>query len=98
MYLIGNFLNALAVVLDKGLYVYSWIIIVSALISWVNPDPYNPIVRFLYSVTEPVYRPIRRRLNLGLPIDITPIIVLLVIYFLRLFLVRSLMQIAANLG
>ena len=98
MYLIGNFLNALAVVLDIGLNVYSWIIIVSALISWVNPDPHNPIVRFLYSVTEPVYRPIRRRLNLGLPIDITPIIVLLVIYFLRLFLVRSLMQIAANLG
>jgi YggT family protein len=95
--LLANFLKALAHVLDIGLYAYSWVIIISALISWVNPDPYNPIVRFLYSVTEPVYRPIRKRLNLGLPIDISPLIVLLAIYFLRLFLVQSLMQIAAGL-
>lgn len=95
--LLANFLSALAQVLDIGLNVYSWIIIVSALITWVNPDPYNPIVRFLYSVTEPVYRPIRRHINLGIGIDISPIIVLLAIYFLRLFLVKTLMQIAVSL-
>ena len=98
MFVLGNFLGAIAGVLDIVLTIYMWIVIISALISWVNPDPYNPIVRFLYSVTEPVFATVRRLLpfpNMG--IDFSPIIVLLIIVFVQQFLVRTLHQIAMNL-
>ena len=94
MFLAGNFLMAVAKVLDVILELYKWIIIIAALLSWVNPDPYNPIVRFLHGVTEPVLRPIRRRLGFGMGIDVSPLIVLLVILFLQYFVVASLMQMA----
>jgi YggT family protein len=74
-----------------------WIIIVSALITWVNPDPYNPIVRFLYSVTDPVLRPIKKRIGLGLGIDISPIIAILIIMFIRQFFIKSLLEIALKM-
>ena len=70
-----------------------WIIIIRSLLSWVNPDPWNPIVRFLYQVTEPVLRPIRRRLPVT-GIDFSPVVVILAIYFLQRFLVRVLMEMA----
>ncbi|MDD3471243.1 MAG: YggT family protein [Desulfomonilaceae bacterium] len=98
MFVLGNFISAIAHVLDVILTIYMWLIIISALISWVNPDPYNPIVRFLYSVTEPVLSFVRR--NLPLPqmgIDFSPLIVLLVIVFLQNFLVHTLLQIAGEL-
>lgn len=98
MFVLGNFLSAIAHVLDVVLSIYMWLIIISALISWVNPDPYNPIVRFLYSVTEPALSFVRR--NLPLPqmgIDLSPLIVLLVIVFLQNFLIRTLLQFAADL-
>ncbi len=98
MFVLGNFLSAIAHVLDVVLSIYMWLIIISALISWVNPDPYNPIVRFLYSVTEPVLSFVRK--NLPLPqmgIDLSPLIVLLVIVFLQNFLIRTLLQVAADL-
>ncbi len=69
-----------------------WVIIISALITWVNPDPYNPIVRFLYSVTDPVLRPIRKRLGVFGGIDISPLIAILVIMFIRYFLIDSLAE------
>jgi YggT family protein len=76
-----------------------WIIIGRAVISWVNPDPYNPIVRFLNSVTEPVLYPIRRRLPISLGgLDLSPILVILAIIFIKSFLVQSLMQLAVRLG
>jgi YggT family protein len=84
---IGTIIVALTRVLDIALYIYMWIIIIRALISWVSPSPYNPIVRFLYRVTEPVLRPVRRMLPLqGLGIDFSPVIVILVIYILQRFL------------
>jgi len=98
MFVLGNLVSALAGVLDIVLSIYMWIVIISALISWVNPDPYNPIVRFLYSVTEPVFAMVRRVLpfpQMGL--DLSPIIVLLAIVFLQQFLVKTLHQIAVNL-
>jgi YggT family protein len=99
MFVVANFLSAFAGVLDIVLEIYMYIVIVSALISWVNPDPYNPIVRFLYSVTEPVFAWIRRILPLpSMGIDFSPIIVLLIIFFLRQFLVRTLIQIAAGVA
>ncbi|MCS7215119.1 MAG: YggT family protein [Thermodesulfovibrio sp.] len=92
MFIIGNIIIALADILDILLTAYSFIVIISAIVSWVNPDPYNPIVRFLYKVTEPLLSPIRKLLPLRLPVDISPLILLLLIYFLQKFLVPSLIE------
>lgn len=97
MFIIGNFLMAIAKIMDIGLSIYMWIIIIRALISWVNPDPYNPIVRFLVSCTEPVLYPIRKRLPLIGGIDFSPIVAILAIIFIETFVVQSLMQIALKL-
>ena len=99
MFILSNFIIALARVLDIGLTLYMWIIIAQAVISWVNPDPYNPIVRFLHSVTEPVLYNIRRRIPVYFGgLDFSPIIVILAIIFIQTFLVQSLMQLAARIG
>jgi YggT family protein len=95
MFVLSNFIIGLAKVIDIALTLYMWIIVFRALISWVNPDPYNQIVIFLYRVTEPVLGPIRRRLPMGnIGIDISPIIVILVIVFLQYFLVETMIQMA----
>ena len=92
MFVVGNFLGAIAQILDIALTVYMWIIILSALISWVNPDPNNPIVQFLRKASEPVLRPIRKMMGLRLTIDLSPIIAILIILFLQSFVVRTLAQ------
>ncbi|MBE9534897.1 MAG: YggT family protein [Proteobacteria bacterium] len=95
MFVLGNLLDALASILYLVLNLYMWIIIARAVISWVNPDPYNPIVRFLYSITDPVLLAIRRRLPLSFGgMDFSPIVVILVIIFLQRFLVASLHDLA----
>ncbi|HLF86574.1 MAG TPA: YggT family protein [Nitrospiria bacterium] len=95
MFIFGNFLNAFAKVLDMALYFFMWVIIIRALITWVNPDPYNPIVQFLTRVTEPILSPIRRLLpTYRIGVDLSPFIAILIIYFMRDFLIRSLMEIA----
>jgi len=98
MFIIGNLLAALAVVTSYVLTIYMWLIIARAILSWVNPDPYNPIVRFLYNITEPVLHQIRSRfpVNFG-GIDVSPIIVFLAIIFLQKFVVGSLSGMAAAL-
>ena len=97
MFVLSNFLVAIARILDIGLSLYMWIVIARAVISWVNPDPYNPIVRFLHSATEPVLFRIRRRIPINLGgIDFSPILVILVIIFLQAFLVQSLIQLASR--
>jgi YggT family protein len=99
MFIFANFLVALAKILDIVLSLYMWIIIGRAIISWVNPDPYNPIVKFLNSVTEPVLYPIRRRLPVYFGgMDFSPILVIAAIVFLQSFLVQSLVQLAARLA
>ena len=98
MFVLSNFIIALAKIIDIALTIYMWIIVFRALISWVNPDPYNQIVIFLYRVTEPLLGPIRRRMpmsNIG--IDFSPIIVILVIIFLQYFLVQTMIQMASHL-
>jgi YggT family protein len=98
MFLFGNLLIAVARILDIVLTIYTWIIIAQAIISWVHPDPYNPIVRFLYTVTEPVLRPIRRRLPVSWGgFDFSPLIVLLAIIFLQEFLIKSLIQLGLRM-
>jgi YggT family protein len=98
MFVFGNLLLAVAKILDIVLSAYMWIVIIAAVISWVNPDPYNPIVRFLYSVTEPVFKRIRKIIGLRLgPIDISPLIVILAIIFIQKFLITSLIELAIKL-
>lgn len=96
MFIIGNLIAALAEVINWVLWAYIWIIIARAIVSWVSPDPYNPIVQFLHRATEPVLRPIRRRLP-DMPIDFSPMIVIIVIIFLQRFLVTTLDQLAYSL-
>ena len=97
MYVIGYFLKALAVILNIIIFGFMWIVIARALLSWVSPDPYNPIVRFIHNVTEPVLYPIRKRLPLFAGgIDFSPIIVILACYFLQMFLVNSLVRLSAS--
>ncbi len=98
MFILANFLIALAQVVDYLLTAYMWIVIGRAIISWINPDPHNPIVRFLYSATEPVLYRLRRALPLyGGGIDFSPIIVFVGIIFLQRFLVQSLYDLARSL-
>jgi YggT family protein len=98
MFVLTNFIVALAKIIDIVFTLYIWIIIFRAVISWVNPDPYNPIVIFLYRITEPVLGPVRRKLPAGnLGIDLSPLIVLLVILFLKYFLVATMLQLAQRI-
>lgn len=99
MFALANLLNSLARVLDVVLTIYYWLILIRALISWVSPDPYNPIVQFLYKTTEPVLYPVRKILPFGLRfgIDISPIIAFLIIIFLKSFLVRTLVDLSLRL-
>jgi YggT family protein len=98
MFLISNLLMAVARILDIVLGIYMWVIIIRALISWVNPDPYNPIVQMLYRVTEPVLNRIRRVIPAySIGFDLSPIVAILAIIFLQVFLVRSLMELATRL-
>lgn len=95
MFVLGNFIAAAAQIIDIALTAYMWIIIIRAVLSWVDPDPYNPIVRFVEAVTEPVIAPVRRWIPLrGMGIDFSPIIVLLAIVFLQSFLVKTLIELS----
>jgi len=99
MFVAGNFIAAIATILNYILTIAYWLVIIRALLSWVNPDPYNPIVQFLNKTTEPILAPFRRIMpinNMG--IDITPIFAILFIWFLKLFLVRTLYGFAVRLG
>ena len=95
MFILGNFLQAIAVIANMALGLLMWVIIISALISWVNPDPYNPIVVFLRRVSDPILSPIRRLIPMhGIGIDVSPILAIFAIYFVRIFLIQSLLQLA----
>jgi YggT family protein len=98
MIILSNFLIAIAKVLDIVLTIFMWIVIARAVLSWVSPDPYNPIVRFIHKVTEPVLYQIRKRIpvNFG-GIDFSPIIVFLAIIFLQQFVVQNLYGLAQSM-
>ena len=99
MFVLSNFLSALANIINLALTILYWLILIRALISWVSPDPYNPIVQFLYKVTEPILYPIRKLLplNFRFGIDISPIIAFLAILFLKSFLVKTLLELSLRL-
>ncbi|THJ12196.1 MAG: YggT family protein [Nitrospira sp. CG24C] len=98
MFVAGNVLSAVATILDYVLWLYMWVIIGRALISWVNPDPWNPIVQFLNRVTEPVLAPIRRWIGVRIGMDVSPIIVILIITFLQIAIVQSLKEFAMRIN
>ncbi len=99
MFIFGDLLIAIAKILDMVLELYKWVIIICALISWVNPDPYNQIVQFLRSITEPVLGRVRSMIGFRLgPIDISTIVVIIAIIFLQLTLVKFLLKIGLGLG
>ena len=98
MFILGYFLMAVAKVIDIVLLFFMWVVIARAVLSWVSPDPYNPIVRFIYNVTEPVLYRIRSIIPVGLGgIDFSPIIVFLGVVFLRTFVVSSLLRLSSAL-
>lgn len=104
MFILSNFLFALAQLLDIVLDVYFWVVLLSIILSWIPLDPYNPTaqsaIKFLRRATEPVFDFFKRTLQLSrlqrytAPLDFTPFIVILAIYFLRSFVVLSLKDIA----
>jgi len=98
MFIAGNVLEAIATILGWVLDIYMWVIIIRALISWVNPDPYNPIVQILYRLTDPVLYQIRKRLGMGsMGFDFSPIIAILLLAFLQIAVVDSLKDLAFRL-
>ena len=98
MFVFANLLDAVATVLNLVLTVYLWLIIARAVISWVNADPYNSIVRFLCGVTDPVLILLRRHFPLYVgSLDLSPVVVIVVIIFLQRFLVTSLYDLARTL-
>lgn len=98
MFVISNFINALATIINLILGAYIWVIIGRAIVSWVNADPANPIVRFVYEVTEPLLARIRRVIPIFGGVDFTPMILIIAIMFLQSFIVPTLQQLARSLG
>ena len=94
MFIVANFVVAVAKVLDFGLNLYLWLIIIRAVLSWVNPDPYNPIVNFLYRATEPVLQKVRNLLPSTGGLDLSPLAIMLVIFFIQKFLIATLYELA----
>ncbi|MCM8778485.1 MAG: YggT family protein [Candidatus Omnitrophica bacterium] len=97
MFILANFLIGLAEVLRVLLTILWWLILIRAIISWVNPDPFNPIVQFLHHTTEPILYPLRKIIPPAFGIDISPFIAFLLIVFLKSFLVNSLIGIALRI-
>ena len=98
MFVLANLLLGIAKVIDMLLWFYMWVIIARVVISWVNADPYNPIVRAIASVTEPVLYRVRRSLPVVAGgIDLSPIVVFASIYFIQIFLVRSMIDLALRM-
>ena len=99
MFVLANFLMAVARVLDIVLTLYMYVIIAQAVLSWVSPDPYNPIVRFIHNLTEPLLYRVHRTLPTVFGgFDFSPIVVILGIVFLRAFVVNSLFMMARRMG
>jgi YggT family protein len=100
MFVLENLIRAVAFTLDSLLSLYFWIVLISALLSWVSPDPRNPIVRFLYGVTEPVLYQIRRRIPFVVAggLDLSPIVLMVGIQFTKMLVVQSLYDLSLRVG
>ena len=99
MIVLANTLSAIALVLGSLLNIYFWIVIISAVLTWVRPEPYNPIVRTLRLLTEPVFYPVRKWLPFTYTsgLDFSPVVVLLAIELINRIVIASLAQYAIAL-
>lgn len=99
MIIFSNTLSAIAIVVGSLLKIYFWVVVISAILSWVRPAPYNPIVRTLRTLTEPVYFRIRKLLpfTYSSGIDFSPLIVLLAIELVDRIIVNSMLQYAMTM-
>lgn len=99
MFVVANIVVGIAKILDAILNLYFWVIIASAVLSWVNPDPYNPVVRVVRNLTEPVFYRVRKWLPFTYVggLDLSPLVVLLGIQIINSVLVQSLYQLAVRL-
>jgi len=96
--ILSTFIQAIAQILQMVINIYIWVVIIAALVSWVRPDPYNPIVQTLYRLTEPVYAWIRRYIPTVIGgIDLAPLIVIFGLQFIELFFVRLLFELSMQL-
>ena len=98
--LLRQLILAIATILNSLLTLYFWILLAAAVISWVNPDPNNPIVRFLRAVTDPVLYRVRRALPFvyAAGIDFSPLVVMLAIQFVKMVVVQSLYELAVQIA
>lgn len=98
MFILKTFLEALGQILHMGLNIYIWVIIIQALLSWVRPDPYNPIVQILYKLSAPAYNLVRGRIKTVFGgVDLTPLIIVLALQFLDIFLVKLINHFAVSI-
>ncbi len=97
MLVIAHLLSGIAAILDMLVSLFLFLIIARAILSWVNPDPYNPIVRFIVQSTDPLLIPARRYIPAFGGIDFSPIVVLALLTFLQVFLVALLKDYAVEL-
>jgi len=99
MFVLANFIDAIASILSSVLQIYSWIVLISVLLSWVRADPYNPIVQFIRAMTEPVFSWLRQHVPFAMigMLDLSPILVFLGLRFMQIFLIQSLHQLAYTL-
>jgi len=97
MYLLGYFLQALGGLIHVLLTTVMIVIVARAVLSWVSPDPYNPVVRIITQFSEPLLFPVRRRLPYIGGMDLSPMVVILAAVFLDNFVVPSLYRMARSL-
>ena len=97
MFVIGNLLIAVGLILNFVIGIYIWIIIIRAVMSWFNPDPYNRLIRFIVAITEPLLSEVRRIIPLMGGMDLSPMIVIVLLYFTRSFVVSTILEIGHRL-
>ena len=93
--ILGTFLEAFAAIISMLINLYIWVIIIATLVSWVRPDPYNPIVQILNRLTQPLYAKLRKIMPTTIGgIDLSPLIIIVILKFIDLSIVKILMQYA----
>ena len=98
MFILANFILAVANILDIALFLYMVIVIGRAVLTWIKHDPDHVVIKFVHSVTEPVLAGIKKKLPLVYGgFDFSPLVVVLAIYFFQTFVIESLTQIAQGL-
>lgn len=98
MFVLKTLLEAFGHILHMVLNIYIWVVIIQALLSWVRPDPYNPIVQILNKLTYPVYSFVRDKIRTVFSgVDLTPLIIILALQFLDIFLVKIISHLAASI-